>query len=467
MTQTLDTIIIGGGISGLTVAWKLRQIPDHSFLLLEKSTRTGGAVVSCSKAGYQAEAGPHGYLDNCRQSRQLLQETGLDKECIKAPLANFVRYVCIDGDLKCIPQSPPKIIAAPLISPLAKLRVLADLWKKPLTGEPTVSEWVQYRFGKALLPYVDAVFTGTYAGDFERLLIDAVMPGVRQVEKEHGSVIRGLVKKKKVARKGSPKGKKKGLPAMTSFPAGMERLVQRLGEDLREGKEILHSCGVSRCRKDGSHWLVGTGKGQFRSSNLVLAVPVNAALSLLNTISDNAPQTAIPEGKIVTIALGFGKDASLPPGFGYLAPEQEKRFCLGALFSSNMFPGRAPKGHILLESLVGGRRHPERLNLDDDTLISKAVSDMKQLLNLPGEPAYAEVLRPKGGIPQLEAGYPALLAWRNELMQQKKGLYITGFGWEGIGLNEMIKTAFRVSDAIAAGLQDKTEAAQEVKKIYF
>ena len=466
MTQTLDTIIIGGGISGLTVAWQLRQIPDHSFVLLEQSDRTGGAVVSCNKAGYQAEAGPHGFLDNCAESRQLLVETGLDKECLKAPLANFVRYVCIDGSLKCIPQSPPKIIAAPLISPLAKLRVLADLWKKPLSGEPTVSEWVQYRFGKALLPYVDAVFTGTYAGDFERLLIDAVMPGVRQVEKEHGSVIRGLLKKKK-SDKEAGTGKKKGLPAMTSFPTGMERLVQRLGEELTEGKEILHACMVDLCRKDGKHWLVDTAKGTFRCSNLVLAVPVNSALSLLQTIAANAPQTTIPEGKIVTVALGFGSEAYLPPGFGYLAPEQEKRFCLGALFSSNMFPGRAPEGHILLEALVGGRRHPERLSLDDKTLIRDSVSDLKQLLNLPGEPTYAEVLRPKGGIPQLEAGYPALLKWRNDLMQREKGLYITGFGWEGIGLNEMIKTAFRVTDTITAGILDNREEKQEVKKIYF
>ena len=243
--------------------------------------------------------------------------------------------------------------------------------------------------------------------------------------------------------------------------------MQKLGEELLEEKEILHACGVNCCSKENDHWLVDTVKGQFRCTNLVLAVPVNAALSLLQPINDTAPQTTIPEGKIVTIALGFGKDASLPPGFGYLAPEQEKRFCLGALFSSNMFPGRAPEGHILLEALVGGRRHPERLKLDDETLISKSISDLKQLLNLPGEPTYAEVLRPKGGIPQLEAGYPALLKWRNDLMQQEKGLYITGFGWEGIGLNEMIKTAFRVTEAITAGIQDGTEEKQEVKKIYF
>jgi protoporphyrinogen/coproporphyrinogen III oxidase len=460
-----DSLIIGAGLSGLTIAWKLKQIPGHSFLLLEKSERSGGAIASHTENGYQAESGPHGFLDNCAESQQLLRETGLDKEMLKAPLKDFVRYVCMDGKLRLIPQSPPKILAAPLISPFEKIRVAGDLFKKPLAGEPTVSQWVEYRFGKALLPYVDAVFTGTYAGDFERLVIDGVMPGVRKIEKEHGSIIRGLLKKKKEMKQKSP-GKKNELPAMTSFPGGMTRLAERLRENLTDTEDIRCNCPVQTITKTEEGWQVATEDETFIARNLILALPVNPALSLIAPLH-TPPQARIPEAQIITIALGFDENATLPPGFGYLSPEQEKRFCLGALFSSNMFPGRTPEGHLLLEALVGGRRHPERLQLDDDTLIQETVRDLKQLLDLPGKPAYARVLRPQSGIPQLEAGYPALLQWRNELMQKEKGLYMTGFGWEGIGLNEMIKTAFRVTDAIKAGEQDAGETDAEVKKIYF
>ncbi len=464
-TVKRDSLIIGAGLSGLSIAWKLKQIPGHSFLLLEKSDRSGGAIVSHAENEYLAEGGPHGFLDNCAESQELLKETGLDKEMLKAPLKEFVRYVCMNGKLRLIPQSPTKILTAPLISLFEKIRVAGDLFKKPLEGEPTVSQWVEYRFGKALLPYVDAVFTGTYAGDFDRLLIDGVMPGVRKIEKEHGSIIYGLLKKKKEMRqKGSSTSK--GLPAMTSFPGGMTRLAERLRENLTDTEEIRCNCPVQKITKTEDGWQVTTEEETFIARNLVLALPVNPALSLISPLH-TPPQASIPEAQIITIALGFGKDATLPPGFGYLSPEQEKRFCLGALFSSNMFPGRTPEGHLLLEALVGGRRHPERLELDDETLIKEAVKDLKQLLDLPGEPAYARVLRPQGGIPQLEAGYPTLLQWRNELMQKEKGLYMTGFGWEGIGLNEMIKTAFRVADAIQAGEQDAGETDTKVKKIYF
>jgi len=463
----MDTLIIGGGLSGLTVAHKLRRLcPGHQILILEQSERTGGAIASHAEDGFLAEKGPHGFLDNCPESQLLLQETGLDQECLKAPLSRFVRYVCMDGALRCIPQSPPKIIMAPLISPLAKLRVLGELFKKPLQGEPTVAQWVEHRFGQALLPYVDAVFTGTYAGDLNRLVMDGVMPGVRRLEKEHGSVIRGLLAKMKEAKK-SGNQKKKELPAMTSFPGGMVRLAERLTESLHPGHNLLLDCGITAIRRTQSGWEVESARGTHAAQNLVLALSVNASLSLLRDLSPSPPPLpTIPEAKIITIALGFGPGSSLPPGFGYLAPEREKRFCLGALFSSNMFNERAPHGHILLEALVGGRRHPERLDLDDATLIRQSLDDLRALLPLQGEPVYARVLRSNWGIPQLEAGYPALLNWRDQLMQDCQGLFIHGFGWEGIGLNDIIKSATRVAESI----RDKAAASREeakVKGIYF
>ncbi len=465
MQTKLDSLIVGGGISGLTIAHKLKLLcPGHRLLILEKSARPGGAIRSFADQGYLAEIGPHGFLDNCQESRDLLSETGLDKECVKAPLKDFVRYVCMDGSLRMIPQSPAKIIAAPLISPLQKIRALGEFFKKPLGGEPTVAQWVTYRFGVSLAPYVDAVFTGTYAGDFERLLIDGVMPGVRRLEKEHGSVIKGLLKKLRAAKKSG--AAKKGLPAMTSFPDGMETLAKYLSKAHEVDGSLLLDTAIDSIARADEGWVVGAGDKEYLTENLVLALPVNAALDLLERYFPAPLPPKIPEAGILSIAFGFAGETKLPPGFGYLAPEQEKRFCLGALFSSNMFAGRAPDGCILFEALIGGRRHPERLELDDETLIRKSLVDLAELLDLRGEPLYAKVLRPKGGIPQLEAGYLELLEWRDELMAKEKGLYLSGFGWEGIGLNDMIKTACRVAEAIRRGTKGESEEAA-VKGVYF
>lgn len=467
MTQHTDTIIVGAGLSGLTIAHKLRtSCYGHRFIVLEKSPSTGGVIRSYEENGFIAEIGPHGFLDNCKESRELLNECGLEKECIKSPLINFVRYVLLDGKLRMIPQTPLKIAFAPLIPWTAKLRVLADLWKAPVQGQPTVAKWVSHRFGPALLPFVDAVFTGTYAGDLNRLTIDSVMPGVRELELKHGSVIRGVfAKARKAAKNTSRRNGGFTMPSMTSFPQGMERLPQRLAEYLEEGKDLFLNCDVQKIRREDKVWQVQTSQGSFTGDNVVLAVPTNVAISLLKDLAP-PPIQAVPEADILTVVFGFGQDSKLPPGFGYLTPEQEKRFSLGTLFSSNMFPGRAPAGHILFETLIGGRRHPERLNLSDEELIHNALKDVRDVLELNGEPIFTKVLRPWGSIPQLENDYPQLLKWRNALTQKMVGLHICGFGWEGIGLNDMMKHGVRTVEAIRAGSEQRREKA-EVKGVYF
>jgi protoporphyrinogen/coproporphyrinogen III oxidase len=461
--NTKDTLIIGAGLSGLTIAHILRtRCYGHRFLLFDKEGRTGGAIRTHVEDGFIAEAGPHGFLDNCEESQAILAEVGLDTECVHAPLGRFVRYVYVSGELRQIPQTPLSILKAPLVGWKDKFRILADLWKKPLPGEPTVARWAAYHFGSALLPFVDAALTGTYAGDMDKLTIDGVMPGVRVLEKKHGSVIRGLLAGSR--RRTGPR--RLSLPSMTSFPGGMQRFPDRLTEFLQPEVDLLLSCGVVKIRKTEDGWQVESGKGSFTATNLVLALSVNASLTLLKDIDNRMPLQHIPEAWIATVALAFDKDVRLPPGFGYLIPESEGRFSLGTLFSSNMFPGRAPAGCSLIEVLVGGRRHPERAELDNQTLIRQALEDIRDILNISHKPIYTKVLRNSGGIPQPEQGYPELLAWRDRLVSEHKGLHICGFGWEGIGINDMMKTAGRIAENIMADRKDSGRQTA-VKGVYF
>ncbi len=467
-TPTYDAIIIGAGLSGLSVATFLKaEQPDISLMVLEKDDRAGGAIRSHFEEGYLAEAGAHGYLDNCEESKTLATLAGLEDEIVKAPLAKFGRYICLNGKLNLIPQKPGKIIAANLISPLAKLRVLADIYKAPLQGEPSVHDWVKYRFGKKLLPFADAVFTGTYAGDIERLKIDAVMPGLRELEDENGSIIHGLFKKMKKKNQ-KKKGSAKTLPAMTSFSSGMSRFPEAMAERLNKNKEIMYRTNVQSIVPGSGFWEVKTEQHSMRCRHLVLGLPTNQSLALLTPASHipRPPLESIPEARIATIALGFTKEAEIPFGFGYLAPESENRFCLGSLFSSHMFSERAPKGHSLIEVLVGGRRHPERLNLEDGELFDKVYEDIRQLIKLPKPPCFQKILRPRAGIPQLEARYPELLKWREDVHLENESVHICGFGWKGIGINDMTKEAKKIATRVLAGISDKKEK-EEVKGIYF
>ncbi len=467
--RIFDTIIIGGGLSGLTLAHRiLCDQPQHNFCVLEAKNTSGGVIQSVQHDDILAEPGPHGFLDNCIQSQQLLQETGLDKIALTASLKTFVRYVYHEGQLKMIAQSPGKILTAPLISPFAKLGVLRDIYKPCLEGEPSIAQWGAYRFGTALLPYLDAAFTGTYAGDIEKLSIDGVMPGLRAVEREYGSIIRGLLKKRKKSRK--QRGKKRpGLPAMTSFPGGMCQLTETLTAELTEGKNLFYNSLVQAiCREEGEGWRVTTESGEYIAANLVLAVPVNTALALLvsaDGLTAEPPLPELPQAAISTIAMTFSGKVDIPPGFGFLVPEQEKKFILGAMFSSNMFSGRAPQGTHLLEVMVGGRRHPERLEKDDAALIAAAIADIQEILQIRETPLSALRLPSAGAFPQAEKGYTTLMHWKEEIEAATSGLFLCGFGWQGIGINDMIKGSFQVAERLLCGEQQKK--GSEIKGIYF
>lgn len=467
-TKHVDVLIAGAGLSGLSIARFLKaERPDISLVVLEKSERPGGAILSHSEEGYLAEWGAHGFLDNCEESKTLISLAGLEEEMEKAPLGKFVRYVCLNGKLNLIPQNPRKILFSNLVPFWAKLRVMGELWKKPLEGEPSVAEWVTYRFGKSILPFADAVFTGTYAGDIDKLKIDAVMPGIRKLELQHGSLVRGLLHKRKEGKKDTAKTKRLTLPAMTSFQAGMARFPQRLAAGLKLNDELFYRTEVTRISPEGEGWEVATTQHNIRCRNLVLALPINNTLSLVEKVDEisSPPISRVPEARIATIALGFTDKAHVPFGFGYLAPESEERFALGALFSSHMFPGRAPKGHVLMEALVGGRRHPERLELDDETMVNKVYRDLSQLLVLPERPCFTHVMRPRAGIPQLEDGYPSLISWL-EKVHDNQGLHICGFGWHGIGINDMTKEAKKIADNIVLETRPR-QGESEVKGVYF
>ena len=450
-----DVIIVGAGLSGLSVAHFLRKKrPELDILMLEKSARPGGAIQSLQTEGYLAEWGPHGFLDNIAESRELLNDLHLDDEIQKAPLKEFLRYICLDGRLQIIPQTPPKIISSDLLSLRAKLRMLADLWKKPLSEERSIADWAIHRFGKSILPFADIVQTGQYAGDVDRLSMDATMPGLRQLEIETGSVFRGAFKsqKNKVS---------SGMPSMVSFKRGMEQLVIKLAAD----HNLVLSSGVNEISRENGIWTVKSDTGTYFAKNLVIGLHINRALPLLHALAP-APAQSVPEAVVFNTVMGFTEDAKIPYGFGYLAPKSENRFALGTLFSTHMFPGRAPQGMQSLEVLVGGIRNPQHLTLTDDDLIEMAFQDISQLIKLPSKPLFTKVLRPATGIPQLEIGHHRFQSYRTSMETDFPGLFISGFGWEGIGANEMIKQAKVAAENLIKGIGGSREPAT-VKGVYF
>ena len=454
--QHLDIAIIGAGLSGLAAAHFIKKIhPDYHIQIFEKSKRVGGAIQTHTQDGFIAEAGPHGYLDNVDESRELLNDLNINQHIRKASLNNFIRYLCLNGRLFPIPQHPLKIIKSDIMPFWSKVRVLGDFIKKPVESEQTIADWAQHRFGKAILPFIDAVITGTFAGDINKLSIDAVYPGIKKLEKEYGSVIKGFFKSKKTR-------KKKGLPAMTNFKQGMSFFIEKMAEQ----HSIQLETTVLAIKPDQDSWKITSDKQIFKASNIIVATNINQALNLLNPV-EKSPFLKVPESRIANVVLGFeASGIDIPPGFGYLAPQKENRFALGAMFSTHMFPERAPEGHVMLEVMVGGRHHPDYMELVDEDLIEKCMIDLTSLMNISQNPVFTHVIKTKEAFPQLEIGHLKIQAYQKNIAAKYPGLFITGFGWNGIGMNEMIKEAKTVADQFSTE-NERSANPEQVKGIYF
>ncbi|MEW6427865.1 MAG: protoporphyrinogen oxidase [Thermodesulfobacteriota bacterium] len=453
--QHHDTIIIGAGLSGLYAChFLLQQEPAADYLILEKTGRPGGAVETFREDGYLAEWGPHGFLNNTPESLQVLEDLGLMATAELAPLGDFVRFLCHRGRLEQLPQSPKQLLTTPLMTLPAKLRILGDLFIPPRTEDQTIGAWAGRRFGRGVLHLIDAAVSGTYAGDYNRLSINSVMPGLRALEQRHGSVLKAMKAKKQLA--GSSPAQ---LPAMVSFPGGMQQLT----DTLAAGRNIAYGETVQGVDRENDRWQITTAKGRFSAARLIFALPVNRTLTLCAPL-EAPPLAAAPEARIVNVVMGFHRGAAVPRGFGYLAPESEGRFIMGVMFSTHMFPGRSPKGGMLLEALIGGRRHPERLALDDRELIERALADIRTLLPLPERPDFCKVLRPESAIPQQEMDHPRLLDWRDRFGKRFPTAAICGFGWDGIGMNDMAKSARK---AVLSLFDERQGSEEKIRPVYF
>ena len=449
-----DVVILGAGLSGLSTAHFISKLnPGSEILILEKQSIPSGAIQTMQDDGFLAEWGPHGFLDNVEEGRELLDDLGLSSEALKAPLRRFLRYICLNGRLRPIPQTPPKIVTSNLLSVPKKIRLMADLWKKPLLHEQSIADWAKYRFGKGTLPFADIILTGSYAGDIDRLSIDSAMPSLRRLELESGSVIRGAVKAQK-------QNAGAGMPSMVSFKGGMTRLIEKLRGDVN----IEFNTEIRSIDRQEGCWMINGANDSYRTKRVVLALHINQALNLISPLK-KAPGMSVPEARIHNVVLGYKDNGSLPSGFGFLAPRQEKRFVLGTMFSSHMFPHRAPKGMHILEVLIGGTRNPDRLQMDDEELINQSCQDLQMLMQLPQTPEFKRVLRSQAAIPQLEIGHSKFQDYKDQMEAENQGLYICGFGWEGIGVNEMIRDAKSTAKNLVDGKPGTRERA-EIKGVY-
>jgi oxygen-dependent protoporphyrinogen oxidase len=169
------------------------------------------------------------------------------------------------------------------------------------------------------------------------------------------------------------------------------------------------------------------------------------------------PMARIFYPPVASVVLGFRREDVAHPlnGFGVLIPEVEKFNILGTLFSSTLFPNRAPTGHVLLTSYLGGARNPELALLAPEAQIKLVLQDLRKLLGVSGKPTFEHHFTYPKAIAQYEVGYGRFKKLMDETESKCPGFFLAGHYRDGISLGDSIVSGHDVAARIHTYLQTR------------
>lgn len=441
--------IVGGGISGLALAERLRA-RGLEPIVLERAERVGGKIGSLSRDGFVLETGPNGFLDSAPATRALAERIGLADSLRKAtPLASR-RWIHLRGKLCEVPSRPPDFLRSDILPLSAKLRLaLEPLARRARTDDESIASFGRRHLGRrATRDLLGAMVLGIFAGDVERLSLPACFPRMAAIEKEHRSLILAMMRR---GRGGAPPG------VLTSVEGGLQSLVEGLGAHL--GAAVRTGVRVDAIHRDGEGFRLSVETGgrreELSADAVAITAPAPEAARLVAPFDARVSELAasIPYAPMAVVHLAWPKERIAHPlnGFGFLAPPHEGRKILGALFVSSIFPWRAPPGHALFTAMVGGAVAPERALLDDEALVALAVAELSDIVGADGTPVLAEVIRWERAIPQYHVGHRKVVAEVDGRLSRIRGLYLGGDAWKGVGINDCVSAAEPLADSIARG----------------
>lgn len=453
----MSVAIIGGGITGLTAAHRLRRA-GVPVTLYEASKRVGGVIQTTRRDGFLAECGPNTLLETSPLIGELVRELDLESDRLYSDPAASNRYVLRDGLPTPVPDSAVGMFTSKLFSMGAKLRLLAEpfIRRAAPEAEESVAEFVLRRLGREFLDYaINPMIAGIYAGDPAKLSVTHAFPKLHAIEQRYGSLILGQMLGARERRQ-SREVSKQSAPKF-SFRDGLQTLIDALENELRESIHLR--AVVTELRQTEAGWRVTVMHDSVASTReheaVLLCAPAfrlaEIAVRSANDVS-LAPLREMIYAPVASVVLGFRREDVAHPldGFGVLVPEAERRNILGAIFSSSLFPGRAPDGHVTISCYIGGMRAPELAACDTESTVALVVSDLRASLGVSGNPVFVHHTRFPRAIPQYEVGFGHFRNWMNQIESNAPGLFLAGHFRDGISLSDSIVSGDRAAERLTA-----------------
>lgn len=448
-------VVVGAGISGLCAAYFLKK-RGFQVTVLEQDNSVGGTMKTGHEDGWLFERGPNSALENTPLFKNLFDELGITDQCIYANEAANKRYILREGHLHSLSTSLVSFLRSKLLSFSGKARLLKEPIVGRATKEESIAEFIERRLGREFLDYIVNPFVaGVYAGNPETLSVQAALPKLYALEEQYGGIIKGSIKARKMNK---PNTRAK----LFSFMEGMEifprALAKALGENLMLNATVEHIIPL-RVGPRSIYTVSYSHSGDRRSMEadaVVLAVPAYAAAKIIHRIDPAMAKTltSIYYPPVAEVFIGFKKAQIQRPhdGFGFLVPAKEKRKILGTIWSSSMFPNRAPQGYAALTTFVGGARQAELCSAGDEELTMIVLSELQSIMAIEGDPAFTKITRWTQAIPQYSLGYYKIVQAMERFEQNFRGTFLCSNYRGGVSIGDCIMNAEKIAQKISMHL---------------
>ena len=473
-TKNDRVVVIGGGLSGLTAAYRIVERARMArrsveVVVLESKERVGGAIWTNRRDGFTIEGGADSFITNKPSAVDLCKSLGLGDQLIGTDPMHRRSFVVRQGRLLPVPEgfvllAPNRlgpILTSPILSWKGKMRLLMDLVlpRRDVEGDESLGSFVKRRLGReAFERLVQPLVGGIYTADPNELSVKATLPQFLAMEREHGSLIRGGLRQGRENRwaERNASGARYGM--FVTLANGMDTLPKALAAALPAGSVRTHQ-SVRRVSRNGSssRWLVELLDGpSIEADAVVMATEAHASARLLDGVDpDLALQLrSIPYASSVIVNVAFRRDQVAHPldGFGVVVPAIEKRTILAASFLSVKFPSRAPAGTVLMRVFLGGATQPELFERDDEALKTMVLAELNELLGARGEPILIEVGRHPRAMPQYTLGHLDRVEKIKRQALRHPRLILAGNAYEGVGIPDAIRAAEQAAEAVVRAL---------------
>jgi len=460
------TVIVGGGISGLATAFTLQECGSADYTLIECSPRWGGKITSAHENGFTIEGGPDSFITQKTAAVELCKRLGLGDQLVGSNSGkSATTYIWSGGRLHRMPEgmmlmAPTMVIpflCSRLISWPGKLRMGMEVFVPRARGDEdeSLAGFVRRRLGtEALNKIAGPLMGGIHAADPERLSLKSTFPMFLEMEKKHGSLLRGMMKRP-VKPEAVPRvahGAKRP-PMFMSLRGGLQQLSDALVTQL-PGTNLRDGCRALAVSRYAERYKIDLSDGSsLLADDVVFATPSFVTADLIEQIDPAlaARLRAIRYVSTATVSLGYRRSEIAHPmqGAGFIVPQSEGRRITACSWSSVKFNHRAPEDCVLLRVFIGGALAEELAEQNEDALVQLAREELQVILGITASPILAKAYRWHKANPQYDIGHEERVAEIEQSLTNHPGLHLAGAAFHGPGVPDCIQSGRKAAEAVA------------------